>query len=144
MWRSLFKKKQGLGRIAMEETQTIPITYRTPQAGTRPIDYEFSRNMKKILNQMEQDIDKLINEGGIDYYTDLNIFDGLIDSYYQMLINDVERQGLKHKMAVHSIVGEVQIALREYREIKTVGSELLPNKEVFKQAGEEKEYENIR
>ena len=111
MWRSLFKKKQGLGRIAMEETQTIPITYRTPQAGTRPIDYEFSRNMKKILNQMEQDIDKLINEGGIDYYTDLNIFDGLIDSYYQMLINDVERQGLKHKMAVHSIVGEVQIAL---------------------------------
>lgn len=144
MWRNLFKKKQGSGRIIVEETQTMPIVYRTSQAGARPVDYQLSRNMKKILNRMEHDINKLINEGVIDYYTDLNIFDSLIDSYHQLLINDVERQGVKHKMAVHSIVGEIKIALKEFREIKTVGSGLLSDKETFKQAEEEKEYENIK
>lgn len=46
MWRSLFKKKQGSGRTVVEETQTMPIIYRTSQAGARPVDYNFSRNMK--------------------------------------------------------------------------------------------------
>lgn len=145
MWRELFNKKQDLGRIITEETQTMPISYRTSQAGARPVDYEFSKNMKKILNRMEHDIDKLINEGAIDYYTDLNIFDSLIDSYYQLLKNDVERQALKHKMSIHSIVGQVQIELKECREIKTVMNELLPDKEAFIQTEEEeKEHENIK
>ena len=144
MWRSLFKKKQGSGRTVVEETQTMPIIYRTSQAGARPVDYNFSRNMKRILNRMEHDIDKMIDEGVIDYYTDLSIFDNLIDSYYQLLINDVERQGLRHKMAIHSIVGEIQIALKECREIKTVGGDLLSDYEAFTQTEEEKEYENVK
>lgn len=133
MLQNIFKKKQGTGRIVTEDTQTMPIKYRTAQAGARPVDYVFSRQMKKLLNQMNRDIDQLIAEGIIDYYTELSVFDGLIDSYYQLLVNDVERQSLQHKMAIHSIIGEIRTALKECREIRSVGSALLSEQEILQQ-----------
>lgn len=133
MLRDLLKKKKASGHAVEEDTFTVPIEYRTPQAGARPVDYRISRNMKKIFNQMKRDIDNLASSELIDAYTDLHLFDNLIDSYYQLLINDIERQGLKHKLTIYSIHGEIQAALRESREIQSVGSSILSEQETTQQ-----------
>lgn len=117
MERMLFdwiKKKLGrknAGKAVEANNNIRPIPFRTPYGGACPVHYTMPLGMEKIPRQLRKEVDLLIKKGMIDEYSDVNMFDELMKSYYTLCYNGVEKQAISHKHVIESIRSTQQSAM---------------------------------
>lgn len=97
------KKKRLAGTQVIEDFAVYPIRFRTSYGGCRPTEYIETEKMRYLEETLYKEIEEIIKSGLIDEYTNPNIFDLMIESYYKQIENEIERQYISFSDVIQSI-----------------------------------------
>lgn len=98
------KKKERISSQMLHEGSIIsPIPFRTCHGGSRPTDYSTTREMRECYQKPLEIVQELIDQGLTDLYSDPDMFDTLIDAYFQKCHNSIEKQSNTFLHVIESI-----------------------------------------
>lgn len=129
MFLSKLLKEKEKGRVSgqsmYEKTVSRPILFNTRYGGVRPLEYvtetpEYQMAMEEPMRILQ----KLIDDGMIDEYSDpANLFD-LVDLYIEKSKNSVERQSQTYVQVIESIQALARCGRKEnQREMEQLENE---------------------
>jgi len=117
MLSKIFKKRNITSRTIGDSRQTVGIPFRTYMGGITTAEYQIEEEVQQVNCQLREQIDRLIQSGTIDEFTNPDIFDRLVGAQFTLCHNFVEKKGIHHAQVIQSIhsaqQSEMLINMRE-------------------------------
>lgn len=146
MLSKIFKKKNITSRTIEDNSQNIRIPFRNQMGGVLTRDYQIEKGVRQINRKLKKHVNQLIQKGTVDEFTTPAVFDRLVDAYFALCHNEVEKTGVYHAQVIQSIRAVQQserlINMRE-ADIAMKVIDGAANAELEKENREVRDYEKI-